>query len=100
MCWNIQVIIHCWKYDLKQVFLVADAIPRDDRWLVSLVSAVQGAGVAGAYSRQLPRPEHDLLARSRVEDWPTNGTRSPAVTSVGARTRYTPAPPWARVAVK
>lgn len=57
------------------VFLVADAIPFDHNWLAPLVKAVQEDRVAGAYSRQLPRPEHDLLIRASVEAWHTGGTQ-------------------------
>jgi len=56
------------------VFLVADAIPLDQNWLAPLVAAVQEDGVAGAYSRQIPRPEHNLLVRSSVEGWYTFST--------------------------
>jgi len=38
------------------VYIVADAAPADERWLATLVDAVASDdGVAGAYSRQVPR---------------------------------------------
>lgn len=43
------------------VFLVQDAIPADEFWLSRLVDACRVADVAGAYSRQLPRPDSALL---------------------------------------
>ena len=53
------------------VYLVADAIPYDENWLAALVSAMQQPDVAGAYSRQIPHPEHDVLVRWSVTQWPT-----------------------------
>jgi rhamnosyltransferase len=44
-------------------FLVQDAIPVDEFWLVNLVTACELSGVAGAYSRQCPRPESTPLTR-------------------------------------
>lgn len=38
------------------VFLVQDAEPADPGWLCRLTSNLERPGVAGAYSRQLPRP--------------------------------------------
>ncbi len=45
------------------VFVVQDAIPADNRWLVNLVSACERPGVAGSFSRQLVRPESDPITR-------------------------------------
>ncbi len=39
------------------VFLVQDAEPADPGWLRRLTSNLERPGVAGAYSRQIPRPE-------------------------------------------
>ncbi|HEY6068478.1 MAG TPA: glycosyltransferase, partial [Gaiellaceae bacterium] len=39
------------------VFTVQDAVPADERWLATLVGALDGAGVAGAYGRQLPHED-------------------------------------------
>lgn len=45
------------------VFLVQDAVPADRRWLANLVAACDQPRVAGAYSRQLPRPDSTLITR-------------------------------------
>jgi len=51
------------------VYLVADAIPADQHWLERLVDAVAAEEtVAGAYSRQLPRPEADPIEAARVRN--------------------------------
>jgi rhamnosyltransferase len=39
------------------VFTVQDAVPFDKRWLSTLVGALQGDDVAGAYGRQLPHED-------------------------------------------
>ncbi|OGP59515.1 MAG: hypothetical protein A2V67_08660 [Deltaproteobacteria bacterium RBG_13_61_14] len=51
------------------VYLVADAMPADAHWLERLVDAVAGdPAVAGAYSRQLPRPDADPIEAVRVRN--------------------------------
>lgn len=45
------------------VFLVQDAIPADTAWLVNLISAFHYPNVAGAYSRQCPRPESNPITK-------------------------------------
>jgi rhamnosyltransferase len=45
------------------VFLVQDAIPADHHWLANLVAACDQPRVAGAYSRQIPRPESTPITR-------------------------------------
>jgi len=49
------------------VFLVQDAIPTDERWLAVLVAACDRPGVAGSYSRQIPRPESELITKHLCE---------------------------------
>jgi rhamnosyltransferase len=50
--------------------LVQDAIPADPHWLAALVAPLQAdAAVAGAFSRQLPRPEADWIGRHVTEHW-------------------------------
>ena len=51
------------------VYLVADAVPADQHWLERLVAAAaEDERVAGAYSRQLPRPDADPIEAARVRD--------------------------------
>ncbi len=51
------------------IYLVADATPVGKDWMLNLVRAAEIEGVAGAYSRHLPRPEHSLLTRTWVLRW-------------------------------
>ncbi len=51
------------------VFLTQDAIPATRRWLSSLVAAVDGPRVAGAFSRQLPRADAHALVRRSLSLW-------------------------------
>ena len=51
------------------VYLVADAVPADRHWFEPLVDAVaKDPKVAGAYSRQIPRPEADSIETARVRN--------------------------------
>jgi rhamnosyltransferase len=45
------------------VFLVQDAVPASRSWLARLVAACDAPGVAGAYSRQIARPDSTAITR-------------------------------------
>jgi rhamnosyltransferase len=48
-------------------FIVQDAVPLDERWLVTMVEDLERDGrVAGVYGRQVPRPEAGILTRVLV----------------------------------
>jgi rhamnosyltransferase len=49
--------------------LVQDATPADNKWLQRLADNFRDAKVAGAYSRQLPRPDCYPLIRLRLQGW-------------------------------
>jgi glycosyltransferase involved in cell wall biosynthesis len=49
--------------------LVQDAVPLDKNWLRYLVETVLEDGVAGVYSRQVPRPDCPPFIRARLERW-------------------------------
>lgn len=51
------------------VFLTQDAIPADRHWLATLVEALADPRVAGAFSRQLPKPEAHALTRRGLSLW-------------------------------
>lgn len=52
------------------VFTVQDATPANDRWLESLVDAMdETPDAAGAFSRQVPYPECSPFLRVRLERW-------------------------------
>lgn len=49
---------------------VQDAVPLDGHWLEAMVRNLdQYPGVAGVYSRQIPRPNSHPLTRQQIEDW-------------------------------
>ena len=54
------------------VFMSQDALPADDRWLAELSAPFADPRVAGAYSRQVPRPDASPMERYFLE------TRFPA----------------------
>lgn len=49
--------------------LVQDATPADKNWLSRLVDCFADPQVAGAYSRQIPRPDCPPLIRARLHRW-------------------------------
>ena len=52
------------------VLLVQDALPASDIWLDALTAPLfADAGVAGAFARQLPRPDASLLTRYYLSRW-------------------------------
>ena len=51
------------------VFLTQDAIPADEQWLTTLVTACDEPSVAGAFSRQLPKPDAHVLTRRGLALW-------------------------------
>jgi rhamnosyltransferase len=58
-----------------------DARPADDRWLQRLVDCYASPKVAGAYSRQLPRPDANPFIRDRLGHWAAAAT-TPRVQSI------------------
>jgi len=56
------------------VLMVQDAVPADDFLLERLTAALGENGVAGAYARQIPRPEADLITKRNLAAWPTGRT--------------------------
>jgi rhamnosyltransferase len=55
----------------KVVLMVQDAVPNDVVTLERLVAALEGENVAGAYARQLPRPEADVITKRNLNNWLT-----------------------------
>jgi rhamnosyltransferase len=52
------------------VMMVQDAVPASDSWLASLVAPLRSdEQIAGAYARQLPRPDASPLARHHLSRW-------------------------------
>lgn len=50
-------------------FLSQDAMP-EPYWLARLLAAFREPGMAGAYSRQIPRPKASPFVRHQLADWP------------------------------
>lgn len=53
------------------VLLVQDAVPEDDRLLVTLVACFEDDRVAGAYARQIPQQDADILTKRNLNNWLT-----------------------------
>ncbi len=49
--------------------IVQDAVPMGRDWLSRLVEAAETEGVAGAYSRQVPRPDCPPFIKARLDRW-------------------------------
>ena len=49
-------------------FLTQDALPANERWLATLVAALESEAAAGAYSRVVPRPRCSPLVDRQVRD--------------------------------
>lgn len=52
------------------IFIVQDAVPRDEHWLEALVAPFEDLRVAGAVARQVPRPGASAIARQLLSRWP------------------------------
>src|ERR1700690_432713 len=52
----------------KIIFMVQDAVPVTDNWLLTISQALDGdKGIVAAYGRQIPHADADLYARFEVE---------------------------------
>jgi rhamnosyltransferase len=69
------------------VLMTQDALPADDTWLEALLEPFEDETVAGAYARQIPRDDADILTRHRLEHWITGGTER-IVRHIGDRAEY------------
>lgn len=55
------------------VLATQDARPADARWMQALVDCFDDPAVAGAYSRQVPRPDATPFMRDRLRTWAAAG---------------------------
>ena len=70
------------------VLIVQDALPVGTSWLRALISPLErDPRVAGAYSRQVPRPDADLYTRRMFSIWGMSSTR-PAIREITDRAAY------------
>src|SRR5262245_16516917 len=51
------------------VLAAQDARPADEQWMQGLVDCFGDPRVAGAYSRQVPRPDANPFIRDRLQRW-------------------------------
>jgi rhamnosyltransferase len=56
------------------VLLTQDALPADEHLLANLLKPFDDPRVAGAFARQIPRPEHDVLTKRNIQNWIAGGT--------------------------
>jgi len=69
-------------------FLAQDAIPCDENWLGALVANfMMDEEVAGAFSRQIPKPDCNILTKRALDNWVTGG-KSRVVKSIPAKEEY------------
>ncbi len=69
------------------VLMTQDAVPADDQLLESLVAAFEDPLVAGAFARQVPRPEHDVLIARGIHAW-VAGQADRRVSQITSRSSY------------
>ncbi len=74
------------------VLATQDARPSDRQWMQRLVDCYQDPQVAGAYSRQLPRPDANPFIKDRLEHWVASQLE-PRVQSVDSREEFEALPP-------
>jgi glycosyltransferase involved in cell wall biosynthesis len=79
------------------VLVVQDARPADDRWMQHLVDCFADPGVAGAYSRQLPRPDANPFIRDRMSGWMA-AAATPRLQSIESRAEFDALPPLQKLA--
>jgi len=53
------------------VLITQDAEPANDRWLSTMLRNFSDPQVAGAYCRQIPRNDADVITKRRLRDWLT-----------------------------
>ena len=51
------------------ILMTQDALPADEHMIGGLIGAFDDPQVAGAFARQIPRPEHDVLVARNINNW-------------------------------
>jgi len=77
------------------VLLTQDAVPGDTQLVRNLARVFDDSCVAGAYGRQVPRPDADLLTRRKLNDWLTGRTK-PDISSISDGSTYGSMEPYER----
>jgi rhamnosyltransferase len=79
------------------VLATQDAHPADDQWMQRLVDCFADPQVAGAYSRQVPRPDANPFVRDRLSNWVATAA-VPRVQSVASVAEFDGLPPLEKLA--
>jgi len=79
------------------VLATQDARPADGQWMQRLVDCFADPRVAGAYSRQIPRPDANPFIRDRLNGWVATAA-APRVQSVANRVEFDALPPLEKLA--
>jgi rhamnosyltransferase len=79
------------------VLATQDARPADEQWMQRLVDCFADPRVAGAYSRQIPRPDANPFIRDRLNGWMA-AAETPRVQSVATRAELDALPPLEKLA--
>ncbi len=69
------------------LLLTQDALPADDLLIQNLVAAFDDPQVAGAFARQIPRPEADAIVTRNIHNW-VAGAPTPRVSHITNRAAY------------
>jgi len=77
------------------LLMVQDAIPANDMVVESLLNAVQEPGIAGAYARQIPQENADVLIKRNLNNWLT-GRVQRETRSIENLSAYLALPPMER----
>jgi rhamnosyltransferase len=79
------------------VLATQDARPADAHWMQRLVDCFADPRVAGAYSRQIPRPDANPFIRDRLQGWMA-ADQAPRVQAVRDRAEFAALPPLEKLA--
>jgi rhamnosyltransferase len=80
------------------VLMTQDAVPADSGLLSALAAPFDDPEVGGAYARQLPRPEANVLTQRNLNGWFT-GRTEPEVRRIENPATYRALNPWKRFAL-
>lgn len=69
------------------LLLTQDALPADEHLFANLMKPFADPRVAGAFARQIPRPEHDVLVKRNINNW-VAGAPEPRVVQIADRAAY------------
>jgi rhamnosyltransferase len=79
------------------VLMVQDAVPASDTWLAALTAPLRAdAGLAGAFARQIPRPDASAITRRALERW-AGASATPRTMAVASAAEFEALTPAARL---